>query len=123
MHRLTTQRKKIIDIVKMQGHSTLNEISQILVSQGEEIALSTVYRSLKSLEDMNLVKRIPSKYGQDFYEYFDQEKHDHFICLKCHKIYDIPKKTKKNPSLDGNGNLINEAITTYYGVCKKCLEK
>ena len=122
MHRITQQRKSILEIINRLGHATLPEIQDNLVYKGENIALSTIYRSLETLEKENVIRRIPSKYGQDFYEFYEQAKHDHFVCLKCGKIYDIPKKRTSVGFLEKEGKYVQEVVTTYYGICNDCYE-
>ena len=122
MHRITQQRKSILEIINRLGHATLPEIQDNLIYKGENIALSTIYRSLETLEKENVIRRIPSKYGQDFYEFYEQAKHDHFVCLKCGKIYDIPKKRTNVVFLEKEGKYVQEVVTTYYGICDDCHE-
>lgn len=98
------------------------EIQDNLIYKGENVALSTIYRSLETLEKENVIRRIPSKYGQDFYEFYEQAKHDHFVCLKCGKIYDIPKKRTNIGFLEKEGKYVQEVVTTYYGICNDCHE-
>ncbi len=123
MQRITTQRKNILEIVKRLGHSTLSEIASTLRKDCPHAALSTVYRSLETLEKEKVIRRVPAKYGPDFYESYDQAKHDHFICLRCGKIYDIPKRRTKMTPLSKEGNYVQEVVTTYYGECRECVEK
>lgn len=122
MHRITQQRKSILEIINRLGHATLPEIQDNLIYKGENIALSTIYRSLETLEKENVIRRIPSKYGQDFYEFYEQAKHDHFVCVKCGKIYDIPKKRANVGFLEKEGKYVQEVVTTYYGICNDCHE-
>ena len=122
MHRITQQRKSILEIINRLGHATLPEIQDNLIYNGENIALSTIYRSLETLEKENVIRRIPSKYGQDFYEFYEQTKHDHFVCLKCGKIYDIPKKRTNVKKKKKEGKYVQEVVTTYYGICDDCHE-
>lgn len=122
VHRITQQRKSILEIIYRLGHATLPEIQDNLTDKGENIALSTIYRSLETLENENVIRRIPSKYGQDFYEFYEQAKHDHFVCLKCGKIYDIPKKRTNVGFLAKEGKYVQEVVTTYYGICNDCHE-
>lgn len=122
MHRITQQRKSILEIINRLGHATLPEIQDNLIYKGENIALSTIYRSLETLEKENVIRRIPSKYGQDFYEFYKQAKHDHFVCLKCGNIYDIPKKRTNVGFLEKEGKYVQEVVTTYYGICNDCNE-
>lgn len=122
VHRITQQRKSILEIIYRLGHATLPEIQDNLTDKGENIALSTIYRSLETLENENVIRRIPSKYGQDFYEFYEQAKHDHFVCVKCGKIYDIPKKRTNVGFLAKEGKRVQEVVTTYYGICNDCHE-
>lgn len=122
MHRITQQRKSILEIINRLGHATLPEIQDNLIYKGKNIALSTIYRSLETLEKENVIRRIPSKYGQDFYEFYEQAKHDHFVCLKCGKIYDIHKKRTSVGFLEKEGKYVQEVVTTYYGICNDCHE-
>lgn len=122
VHRITQQRKSILEIIYRLGHATLPEIQDNLTDKGENIALSTIYRSLETLENENVIRRIPSKYGQDFYEFYEQAKHDHFVCVKCGKIYDIPKKRTNVGFLAKEGKYVKEVVTTYYGICNDCHE-
>lgn len=122
MHRITQQRKSILEIINRLGHATLPEIQDNLIYKGENVALSTIYRSLETLEKENVIRRIPSKYGQDFYEFYEQAKHDHFVCLKCGKIYDISKKRTNVGFLEKEGKYVQEVVTTYYGICNDCNE-
>lgn len=122
VHRITQQRKSILEIIYRLGHATLPEIQDNLTDKGENIALSTIYRSLETLENENVIRRIPSKYGQDFYEFYEQAKHDHFVCVKCGKIYDIPKKRTNVGFLAKEGKYVQEVVTTYYGICNDCHE-
>lgn len=122
MHRITQQRKSILEIINRLGHATLPEIQDNLIYKGENVALSTIYRSLETLEKENVIRRIPSKYGQDFYEFYEQAKHDHFVCVKCGKIHDIPKKRTNVGFLEKEGKYVQEVVTTYYGICNDCHE-
>ncbi len=122
MYRLTSQRKYIVEAIKNLGHSTINEIADELDENGVSMALSTVYRSLESLEKQSVVRKIATKCGQDFYEMFDQPRHDHFICSRCHKILDIPRDETEFEVKIVDGNLIRSSETIYYGLCKECLK-
>ena len=122
MYRLTSQRKYIVGAIKNLGHSTINEIADELDENGVSMALSTVYRSLESLEKQNVVRKIATKCGQDFYEMFDQPRHDHFICSRCHKVLDIPRDETEFEVKIVDGNLIRSSETIYYGLCKECLK-
>ena len=120
MSRLTTHRRNILNLINQYGHLTIPEIQKHLIDNNEKIALSTIYRSLNLLEDDHVVRRIQSKYGFDYYELYEQEAHDHFVCVKCWKIFDIPKKKINTNFLKEEGKLVDEIVTTYYGICNDC---
>lgn len=122
MQRITIQRKNILESIRKLGHSTIEDLENDLKKEGINIALSTIYRSLVALEEANVIKRIPSKFGEDYYEISDQEKHDHFMCIKCHKVIDVPKRRISYSEIRKTGNLCLDDMTTYYGVCEECLK-
>lgn len=123
MQRITVQRKNILESIKKLGHSTIEDIDNELKKEGLTIALSTIYRSLIALEEANVIKRIPSKFGEDYYEISDQQRHDHFMCVKCHKVIDVPKRRISYSEIKKSGKLCLDDMTTYYGICEECLAK
>ena len=124
MERQTKPRKMIIDCLNNLHHASFDDIFSYLEENNEskKISLSTSYRNISFLEQDGIIRKVDSAMSEPFYELTNMPKHDHFICTKCHKIVDIPRKIKKE-KYDDYGNLIQEISINEYGICKDCLEK
>lgn len=61
-----------------------------LKEKGISISLSTVYRSLETLHEKDIVLKsnLPD-YNKAVYEYNNNEHRHHMICIKCHKMQPV----------------------------------
>ena len=89
-HRLTKQRKLILDIIKSACyHPTAEQIYSLVKKQLLSISVGTVYRNLNVLVSQGLIKHIdiPGEAVR-----FDADLSDkaYFVCRKKGVIYDLP---------------------------------
>jgi Fur family transcriptional regulator, ferric uptake regulator len=85
--RLTPQRHMILDaIAQSNGHMTVEEIYQRIVSVYPEMSISTVYRNLERLVDLRLVAVTDLGSGRICYEALGSPLHHHLICHRCGAI-------------------------------------
>ena len=120
MERSTIQRKLIVDSIKSIGHATTKDIISSLSNSGYNVSIGTIYRNLDLLVNENILRRVSINFKEDYYELSEISTHNHFICEKCGKIIDI---FNNNSSINEiNGNKVISNTTTYYGICKECLE-
>ena len=96
---------------------------------GDDIDQATVYRTLKSFEEVGLVSAVMLGHGHAHYFLTDKEHHAHYIvCRKCGYVENIhecamqslERKTIKESK---HFNLIQGHIIEMFGVCKKCYNK
>ncbi len=124
--KLTPQRLAILEFLsKKDGHYSAEDIFTTLKKDFPYMSFSTVYNTLKTLNELNLIEEL---YLLDKKVVFDTNTtpHFHFLCTKCGKIYDIKSTTCF--SLDKckdifPGALIEKSHIYLYGICKECLEK
>lgn len=113
----TKQRKEILSIVNnscdhLDAYSIYNEAKKVIPN----ISLGTVYRNLHDLCEIELIKSL--KVG-DVVWYDRNTKHHHFVCDKCHKIYDI--FDLQWPKIENlSGNKITDYEILFKGICKDC---
>jgi Fur family peroxide stress response transcriptional regulator len=124
--KVTTQRILIFKelLKKTKEHPSAEEIYETLKDKVYGLSLSTVYRALATFESLGLVRRIPTPDGKAHFE-IATEPHNHFICKKCGKIYDL-KMNEKNMTFiqeDLKGFKIESCNLVCYGVCKNCLKQ
>lgn len=100
---------------------TAQEIYKTCRQSMPNISLGTVYRNLNILVESGLIRRIRSIDNIDRFDHIDGEKHDHFVCIKCNKIFDVSIPVSI-PSNFGE-NLVTDYELTIKGICKVCKKK
>ena len=90
-YRLTPQRLQVLQAIKVCGrHITAEEIHSSIVPYQPYIAITTVYRALKWLEDIGLIAGITID-GRLCYEYHAQgDHHHHLVCQQCGQQLQVP---------------------------------
>ena len=122
--RHTRQLKVIWDAVKDEtSHPTADQIYEKVRSTMPNISLGTVYRNLQKLVGEKKLKVLTLRRTQHFDPMVGR--HDHFICEKCNRVYDIFVNSRKNilpPSSPRRGFKVTSHQLALYGLCKSCAE-
>ncbi len=120
------QRELILTALKENVvHPTAEYIYNILKPKNHSISLATVYRNLNKLAESGIVKKIEGLNGSDHFDHNTHE-HYHLICVKCDKIYDIPKEVAPNACKMVENDLGFKVLgheLTFKGICPKCNNK
>ena len=123
--KYSRQRESIREFVKAsKEHPTADDVYAAIRKEYPNISLGTVYRNLSLLVELDEIVKVPTGDGPDRFD-GNAKPHSHFICTRCHNIFDIEdehltgltERIAKN--FDGE---IHGHRTTFYGVCKECLE-
>jgi Fur family ferric uptake transcriptional regulator len=82
----TKQRCSILNIIESsKSPVTAEEIYKILTEKKEDINLSTVYRTLNTLSEKNVILKVLREDGTASYQMNDML-HNHYItCRICHR--------------------------------------
>jgi len=83
--RLTAQREHVFQAVRRLGHATPEQISEAVPG----VDLTTVYRTLDLLEELDLVKHAHLGHGAPAYRPADDD-HIHVVCHVCGTVIDAP---------------------------------
>lgn len=121
--RITEQRKALIkSILNFKSPFTAEEVHSKLKLKG--IDLTTVYRSLSSFVDVDLLRTVDFADGTLRYEYaaHEDEHHHHVICKKCQKVEavevcDVQIQEELVEKL-GYTNISHRL--EFFGICKQC---
>jgi len=83
--KVTLPRTRIFNILETAGarHMSAEEIYKMLIEQGDDVGLATVYRVLTQFETAGLVIRHHFGDGHSVFELDQGEHHDHLVCIKC----------------------------------------
>ena len=119
--RLTDQRLKILEyIIDNSHHPTVEEIYMDLHKGIPTLSKTTVYNTLNTLIDANLVRLVDI---DDNEAHFDPviEDHGHFKCESCGKIYDFEINIDALAGNDLKGFKITNKNVYFKGICPRCL--
>ena len=82
--RITPQRQLILDAVaSLSGHITVERVHQLVVRQFPDVNVTTVYRTLETLEELGLVSHTHFHDGVARYHLASEPAHQHLLCLRC----------------------------------------
>jgi Fur family ferric uptake transcriptional regulator len=89
-HRLTPQRMLVIEALhNADRHISAEEIYKRLRRRYPYANISTVYRTLELLKELNLVTEADFGEGRVRYHVAEKGHHHHLICHTCGKIIDL----------------------------------
>ena len=126
-YRLTPQRMLVIEALhNADGHISAEEIYEQLHSRYPYSNISTVYRTLELLKELNLVTE--TNFGEGCVRYHVAEKghHHHLICHRCGKIADLEEAavySLKDTLLHDYGFEADLRHLAIPGECSECRRK
>jgi Fur family peroxide stress response transcriptional regulator len=119
-------REAILALLKENPiHPTVDWIHGQLRRSHPRVSLATVYRTLRMLVADGTLCELPFGTNESRFGLTLEQKHYHFICEQCHKIYDLPTRPRTN--LDQSvqaetGHKVSRHTMEFYGVCRECAE-
>lgn len=89
--KVTHPRLRILGVLEksQSRHLTAEDIYRLLLEQGEDIGLATVYRVLTQFEAAGLVLKHHFESGQSVYELDRGEHHDHMVDIDSGRIIEF----------------------------------
>ena len=123
--KATLPRLKILEIFQSSKvrHLTAEDVYKILLNEGEDIGLATVYRVLTQFEAAGLVTRHHFEGGNSVFELGSGKHHDHIVCMKCGRVDEFTDETIENQQRTIAKNLgyeLTDHSLYLYGYCSHC---
>lgn len=89
--KVTHPRMRILELLEQTKprHMTAEDIYRLLLEQGEDIGLATVYRVLTQFESAGLVLKHNFESGQSVYELDRGDHHDHMVDIDSGRIIEF----------------------------------
>ena len=120
--RLTRPRRIILDVVRAtDAHPTAALVYRRVRRRLPRVSLATVYRNLRMLAAEGFLAERADEAGMRFDG--NTGPHDHFTCLACGRIYDVPVRAERSgrrrPSARAGFEVLDHR-TEYYGRCAAC---
>lgn len=99
--KATYPRLKILDLFQKaeQRHLTAEDVYKLLLAEGMDIGLATVYRVLTQFEQAGLLERHFFDAGKAIFELNQGHHHDHLVCVSCGRVeefYDPEIEERQN---------------------------
>ncbi|HSG62790.1 MAG TPA: ferric iron uptake transcriptional regulator [Pseudomonadales bacterium] len=94
--KVTVPRLKILDVLENAGpdaHLSAEDVFKILMEQGEDVGLATVYRVLTQFEQAGLVSRHHFDSGLSVFELSSDDHHDHMVCTETGHVVEFFDET------------------------------
>jgi Fur family transcriptional regulator, ferric uptake regulator len=117
--RLTAQREHVLGAVRRLGHATPEQLSEAVPG----VDVTTVYRTLELLEDLDLVKHAHLGHGAPTYRPADDD-HVHVVCHVCGSVVDAPADLVDALALrlqDEQDFTVDRSHFTVFGRCANCV--
>lgn len=117
--RPSVQRIAILSYIgNSHKHPSAEEIYRHLHEAMPTLSRTTVYNSLHTLSELNLVRELEIEPGMMRYDLAAQTPHAHFRCRRCGRIMDIPLAAGLEVFLPGCQ--VDSMDVFYKGVCPDC---
>jgi len=126
-YHLTPQRMLVIEALhRADGHISAEEIYEQLHSRYPYSNISTVYRTLELLKELNLVTETDFGDGRVRYHVAEKGHHHHLVCYRCGKITDLDESALyplKDTLLHDYGFEADLRHLAIPGECSECRRK
>ena len=86
--KATAPRLRILELFERSNvrHLAAEDIYRLLLQDGPDVGLATVYRVLTQFEQAGLLQRHHFESGKAVFELNDSKHHDHLVCLQCGRV-------------------------------------
>jgi Fe2+/Zn2+ uptake regulation proteins len=122
--KATLPRLRILELFEKSEvrHLSAEDVYKILLKEGTDTGLATVYRVLTQFEQAGLLVRHHFESGKSVYELNQGGHHDHLVCLQCGRVeefYDEAIEKRQIAVAKERGFAIHEHSLHIYAECTK----
>jgi Fur family ferric uptake transcriptional regulator len=120
--KATLPRMKVLEIFQRAGqrHLAAEDVYKVLLAEGADVGLATVYRVLMQFTQAGLLERQHFEGGRAVFELNEGKHHDHMVCLRCGKVaefYDEEIERRQRALAEQLGFELQEHTLAMYGLC------
>lgn len=123
--KATLPRIKILEVFQRaadQRHMTAEDVFKVLLNEGSDIGLATVYRVLMQFEQAGILSRHHFEAGKAVFELNEGKHHDHLVCVVCGRVeefYDPEIERRQQEIAAERGYKLHDHALALYVVCNK----
>jgi Fe2+ or Zn2+ uptake regulation protein len=124
--RMTLQRRMVLEALECLGcHPTAEELYDVVRQRDPSINLSTVYRTLRWLEQEGLIsaRRFDEGSRQERFDPGLPSQHHHFMCTACNRVIEFDDdliETIRVRFEEQSGAGVRTTSVVFYGLCPGC---
>lgn len=121
--RSTAPRRAVLDAIeRAPGPFTVED----LLSQVPAVGRATVFRTIKLLQELDLLCRVPLEDGSVRYQLSEGTHHHHLVCRSCGRFTEftdpeIDARIQEQAAL--HGFQLEGHSLELYGLCAACMER
>ncbi len=126
--KATLPRIKILEVFQQaaQRHMTAEDVYKVLLTEGSDIGLATVYRVLMQFEQAGILSRnhfeAGSEAGKAVFELNEGKHHDHLVCVNCGRVeefYDAEIERRQQEIAKERGYKLQDHALALYVICER----
>ena len=122
--KATLPRLRILELFEKSNvrHLAAEDVYKILLKEGTDTGLATVYRVLTQFEQAGLLVRHHFESGKAVFELNQGGHHDHLVCIQCGRVeefYDEAIEKRQTAVAKERGFTIHEHSLHLYVDCVK----
>ena len=122
--KATLPRIKILEVFQSttQRHMTAEDVFKVLLNEGADVGLATVYRVLMQFEQAGILSRNHFESGKAVFELNEGKHHDHLVCVDCGRVeefFDAEIEKRQRSIAATRGFELQDHALALYAVCTK----
>ena len=122
--KATLPRIKILELFQQstQRHLTAEDVYKLLLNDGSDIGLATVYRVLMQFEQAGILARNHFEAGKAVFELNEGKHHDHLVCISCGRVeefFDAEIEKRQQQIAAERGYKLHDHALSLYVVCNR----
>lgn len=129
--RLTPQRETILHVFQnlpKGTHLSAEELHEALEKRDEQISLSTIYRTVKLMARMGILRELELAEGHKHYElnHPHPHHHHHLVCVQCNRTIEFKNDSILKQSLkqaEKSGLQLIDCQLTIHTICPEALRR
>lgn len=123
-YRLTPQRLMVLEMIaESSAHISAEEIYERIRPRYPHINISTIYRTLELLKQLDMVTMTDLGEGRVSYHYASKGRHHHLICRKCGASTELDESLLgplKKALSEEHGFQADLSHLAIFGLCRAC---
>jgi Fur family transcriptional regulator, ferric uptake regulator len=128
--KATLPRLRILELFEKSDvrHLSAEDVYKLMLKEGTDTGLATVYRVLTQFEQAGLLVRHHFESGKAVFELNQGSHHDHLVCMQCGRVeefYDAEIEKRQIKIAEDRGFRIHDHSLHIYADCtrKNCPHK